>query len=120
MDSEERRKALGEFLRTRRARLSPEEVGLPRGSRTPGLEREEVAQLANSSVTTPRSHTSTERAAGRPGRQGTTKSYLLPSPPGSRRRRSRRRALRWPPTPSALPGFPYTESGCRLYVCQRE
>lgn len=39
---------LAEFLRSRRARLSPEEAGLPRGSRrrTPGLRREEVAMLA--------------------------------------------------------------------------
>jgi transcriptional regulator with XRE-family HTH domain len=38
---------LAEFLRSRRARLSPEQVGLPRGSRrrTPGLRREEVATL---------------------------------------------------------------------------
>jgi MmyB-like transcription regulator ligand binding domain/Helix-turn-helix domain len=43
---------LGDFLRTRRARLTPEEVGLPRGSRrkTPGLRRAEVAQLAAVSV----------------------------------------------------------------------
>lgn len=39
---------LGEFLRSRRERLSPETVGLPAGRRrrTPGLRREEVAQLA--------------------------------------------------------------------------
>jgi transcriptional regulator with XRE-family HTH domain len=39
---------LGEFLRSRRNRLSPEAVGLPGGQRrrTPGLRREEVAQLA--------------------------------------------------------------------------
>src|SRR5215470_8623798 len=39
---------LAEFLRSRRARLSPEQVGLPRGTRrrTPGLRREEVAMLA--------------------------------------------------------------------------
>lgn len=45
----ERRRALADFLRTRRARLSPEDVGLPPGvrRRTPGLRREEVAQLAN-------------------------------------------------------------------------
>jgi transcriptional regulator with XRE-family HTH domain len=43
---------LGDFLRTRRARLAPEEVGLPRGSRrkTPGLRRAEVAQLVGVSV----------------------------------------------------------------------
>ena len=43
---------LGDFLRTRRSRISPEQVGLPRGERrrTPGLRRAEVAQLAGVSV----------------------------------------------------------------------
>ncbi|MEU7814887.1 helix-turn-helix domain-containing protein [Pseudonocardia sp. NPDC049154] len=42
------RTELADFLRRARERLSPEEVGLPRGvrRRTPGLRREEVAQLA--------------------------------------------------------------------------
>lgn len=41
-------KALGDFLRHRRERLRPEDVGLPGGGRrrTPGLRREEVANLA--------------------------------------------------------------------------
>lgn len=41
-------KALGGFLRHRRERLRPEDVGLPGGGRrrTPGLRREEVAGLA--------------------------------------------------------------------------
>lgn len=41
--------SLGEFLRARRQRLTPEEVGLPSYGRrrTPGLRREEVAQLAH-------------------------------------------------------------------------
>ncbi|GAA1935622.1 helix-turn-helix domain-containing protein [Kitasatospora viridis] len=46
--------ALGEFLRNRRARLRPEDVGLtPIGNRrrVPGLRREELAQLAGVSVT---------------------------------------------------------------------
>ena len=49
MDEMERRLALGDFLRSRRARLSPADVDLPQGfrRRTPGLRREEVAQLAN-------------------------------------------------------------------------
>ncbi len=49
MDERERRQALADFLRTRRAHLSPADVGLPPGlrRRTPGLRREEVAQLAN-------------------------------------------------------------------------
>ncbi len=43
---------LGDFLRTRRARLAPDDVGLPRGTRrkTPGLRRTEVAQLVGVSV----------------------------------------------------------------------
>jgi transcriptional regulator with XRE-family HTH domain len=43
---------LGDFLRTRRARMVPEDIGLPRGSRrrAPGLRRAEVAQLAGVSV----------------------------------------------------------------------
>src|SRR5579862_439111 len=45
--------ALGELLRSRRERLAPADVGLPPGTRrrTPGLRREEVAQLASMSVT---------------------------------------------------------------------
>ncbi|MFI7518649.1 helix-turn-helix transcriptional regulator [Micromonospora globbae] len=47
-----RRDELAAFLRTRRARLRPAEVGLPEGvrRRTPGLRRQEVAQLAGMSV----------------------------------------------------------------------
>lgn len=49
MQERERRQALADFLRKQRARLSPIDVGLPPGfrRRTPGLRREEVAQLAN-------------------------------------------------------------------------
>jgi transcriptional regulator with XRE-family HTH domain len=45
--------ALGQLLRSRRERLVPGDVGLPAGSRrrTPGLRREEVALLANLSIT---------------------------------------------------------------------
>lgn len=48
-----RRKTLGEFLRSARARISPTAVGLPAGGRrrTPGLRREEVALLCDISVT---------------------------------------------------------------------
>jgi transcriptional regulator with XRE-family HTH domain len=47
-----KRTELGAFLRTRRARLRPSDVGLPAGSRrrTPGLRRQEVAQLAGISI----------------------------------------------------------------------
>lgn len=43
------RPELAAFLRGRRARVHPQDVGLPNGSRrrTPGLRREEVAQLAD-------------------------------------------------------------------------
>ncbi|TDD80260.1 transcriptional regulator [Actinomadura darangshiensis] len=47
------RSELGEFLRTRRARLRPEDVGLPDYGgrrRVPGLRREELAQLAGVSA----------------------------------------------------------------------
>lgn len=48
-----RREELAAFLRSRRARIRPEDVGLPPGPRrrTPGLRREEVAQLAGVGVT---------------------------------------------------------------------
>ncbi|MEV0156995.1 helix-turn-helix transcriptional regulator [Micromonospora sp. NPDC050686] len=47
-----RRAELADFLRARRARLRPAEVGLPDGvrRRTPGLRRQEVAQLAGISI----------------------------------------------------------------------
>ncbi|MEP7285685.1 MAG: helix-turn-helix transcriptional regulator [Chloroflexota bacterium] len=48
-----RRETLAEFLQSRRARLSPADVGLTSGRRrrTPGLRREEVAQLAGVGLT---------------------------------------------------------------------
>jgi transcriptional regulator with XRE-family HTH domain len=48
-----RREELADFLRTRRASLQPEDVGLPNGGRrrTPGLRREEVALLAGVGTT---------------------------------------------------------------------
>lgn len=49
--SPEQRRELGAFLVSRRARLNPQEFGLPAGTRrTPGLRREEVAVLAGVSV----------------------------------------------------------------------
>jgi transcriptional regulator with XRE-family HTH domain len=50
---ERRRAELGEFLKARRARLSPGDFGMTPGSRrrTPGLRREEVALLAGVGVT---------------------------------------------------------------------
>lgn len=49
----DQRAELSEFLRSRRARLQPQDVGLPalgRHRRVPGLRREELAQLAGVSV----------------------------------------------------------------------
>jgi transcriptional regulator with XRE-family HTH domain len=50
---EQRRPELAAFLRSRRARITPADVGMPPGPRrrTPGLRREEVAQLAGVGVT---------------------------------------------------------------------
>ena len=50
---ESRRGTLGDFLRTHRERLTPASIGLPAGTRrrTPGLRREEVAQIAGISAT---------------------------------------------------------------------
>ncbi|MEW2284587.1 helix-turn-helix transcriptional regulator [Streptomyces sp. NPDC047841] len=51
--AEIRRHELAAFLRSRRERITPEQVGLPRGARrrTPGLRREEVAHLSAVGVT---------------------------------------------------------------------
>lgn len=53
MSEQQRRKELADFLRTRRSRLTPAQVGLSTGSRrrVPGLRREEVAELADIGVT---------------------------------------------------------------------
>jgi transcriptional regulator with XRE-family HTH domain len=53
LPDEVRRRELATFLRNRRERLTPEQVGLPEGGRrrTPGLRREEVATLAGVGVT---------------------------------------------------------------------
>ena len=52
-NGERRRQELADFLRTKRASLQPEDVGLPDGGRrrTPGLRREEVALLAGVGTT---------------------------------------------------------------------
>jgi transcriptional regulator with XRE-family HTH domain len=52
MDHERRRAELADFLKTRRARLRPEHLGLPMVGRrrAPGLRRDEVAQLAGIGV----------------------------------------------------------------------
>jgi transcriptional regulator with XRE-family HTH domain len=49
MNENERRLALADFLRKHRLHLSPADVGLPPSlrRRTPGLRREEIAQLAH-------------------------------------------------------------------------
>ncbi|MFI7341989.1 helix-turn-helix transcriptional regulator [Streptomyces sp. NPDC050085] len=52
MDKAPDTSAIGDFLRSRRSRIQPDEVGLPGHGRrrVPGLRREEVAQLAGVSV----------------------------------------------------------------------
>jgi transcriptional regulator with XRE-family HTH domain len=63
------RRELAEFLRSRRERISPADVGLPAGARrrTPGLRREEAAQLAFIST---EYYTRLEQARGpRPSRE---------------------------------------------------
>lgn len=52
MKQEPRLKALSDFLKNQRSKISPQSVGMPTGSRrrTPGLRREEVAQLAGVST----------------------------------------------------------------------
>ena len=53
VNGEHRRAELAAFLRTRRERITPEQAGLAPGirRRTPGLRREEVAQLSGVGVT---------------------------------------------------------------------
>lgn len=53
MNTQTRLQALSAFLKTQRAQVTPQSAGLPVGSRrrTPGLRREEVAQLAGVSTT---------------------------------------------------------------------
>lgn len=53
MSNQNRLQALSDFLKSRRAAISPAAAGLPEGARrrTPGLRREEVAQLAGVSNT---------------------------------------------------------------------
>ena len=53
MNTQQRRKELSAFLKQRRDRITPEAVGLPKGTRRriPGLRREEVAQLAGVGAT---------------------------------------------------------------------
>lgn len=53
MNAQDRLHALSTFLKLKRAQIKPESIGLPVGSRrrTPGLRREEVAQLAGVSTT---------------------------------------------------------------------
>lgn len=51
--SEQRRRELADFLRTRREKLKPEQLGITQVSRrrTPGLRREEVAEIAGVGTT---------------------------------------------------------------------
>jgi transcriptional regulator with XRE-family HTH domain len=53
MKTADQRRELGDFVRARRERLTPAAIGLPAGARrrTPGLRREEMAQLCGLSTT---------------------------------------------------------------------
>ncbi|MCY9512980.1 helix-turn-helix transcriptional regulator [Paenibacillus apiarius] len=53
MNHQSRLQMLSDFLKSQRAKILPQSVGLPEGTRrrTPGLRREEVAQLAGVSTT---------------------------------------------------------------------
>lgn len=53
MNEKTRLESLSTFLKTKRSQIKPESIGLPAGirRRTPGLRREEVAQLAGVSTT---------------------------------------------------------------------
>src|ERR1041385_1492901 len=53
VEQSDRRRQMGDFLRSRRERLTPDAVGLPLTGRrrTPGLRREELALLAGISAT---------------------------------------------------------------------
>lgn len=64
---------LGAFLRTRRDRIRPAEIGLPQGPRrrVPGLRREEVAQLAGLSADY---YTELERGSAKNGVQPSTQT----------------------------------------------
>ena len=105
------RRELAAFLRSRRERIAPADVGLPAGTRrrTPGLRREEVAQLAYISA---EYYTRLEQARGpRPSREvlaGLTRALRLddaerdhlhhlagapPGPPPGPRREVRRSIL---------------------------
>jgi len=52
-NTKQRYKELGDFLKIRRAKILPSQVGLPEGTRrrTPGLRREEIASLAGVGLT---------------------------------------------------------------------
>jgi MmyB-like transcription regulator ligand binding domain len=68
-----RNAGLGEFLRSRRARLDPAQAGLTSaaGRRVPGLRREELARLAGvSRITTPGWNRAARRAAVPAGEAG--------------------------------------------------
>lgn len=53
MNKQTRYEALSAFLKSKRSKINPQSVGLPMGTRrrTPGLRREEVAQIAGVSTT---------------------------------------------------------------------
>ncbi|UMG93958.1 helix-turn-helix transcriptional regulator [Nocardioides sp. TF02-7] len=89
--------ALGEFLRARRARVSPEAAGVPTigARRVPGLRREEVATMAGVSADY---YVRLE--------QGARAAPVRAGPRGARRRAAARRRRPRPPVPGGGPGSP--------------
>jgi transcriptional regulator with XRE-family HTH domain len=125
--------ALGEFLRSRRARLSPQEAGIVSygGRRVPGLRREELAQLAGVSATyytrleqgqsTNASEAVIDALAGALALDDDERVHLhdLAKPPGNRRRRPTRPSTARPGTVrliNAMSGVPAVVMGRRTEV----
>lgn len=79
----DRSSELADFLRSRRARIAPEQAGLPAGGRArrvPGLRRDEVARLAGVST-----EYYTRLEQGRSGRPSPRWSTRWPAPCSSTR-----------------------------------
>ncbi|WP_443076419.1 helix-turn-helix domain-containing protein [Streptomyces sp. NBC_01725] len=120
---------LGEFLRSRRARIQPEDVGYAPGSgqrRVPGLRREELAHLAGVSVDyyvrleQGRDHSVSDAVLGavadtlrpdrderdhlfrlaRPHKKGSGQAVAAPAAPGAAVRAEVRRLLDWISAPA--------------------
>ncbi len=107
-DGEASRRELGAFLRSRRERLTPDQVGLPGGGRrrTPGLRREEVAVLAGVGVTW---YTWLEQ-----GRDISPSEAVLAAVCDALRLGAAERSHVWLLATGRPPADPAPESGCEL------